>query len=128
MVPTVFGLLTLPIWLPAFLLVTFSLGWDGPEGGRESCFPAELFKLPVRTVRGGLADGLWSDCGLSALAGRGLVYSAALDEFLGRAPFRCGGRPDVGCSGPGMNPGPTLVAVRVALALRLVVMVFSFPA
>jgi hypothetical protein len=61
--PPVFALLTLPMaWLGPFLLTTFGLGWDAPIDGRESCFPADLFKLPVRT---------------GALAGWPMAYAAA---------------------------------------------------
>jgi hypothetical protein len=48
--PAGFGLLTAPtIYLAMFLLGMFCLGWDMPIGGRQSCFPADLFLLPVRT-------------------------------------------------------------------------------
>ncbi len=67
-VPVVFGPLTLPmVWLGISLLTTFSLGYDAPIGGRESCFPADLFKLPVRT---------------GALAGWPIAYGAAAASLL----------------------------------------------
>ena len=49
--PAVFALLTFPAGYPAmFLLGAFCLVEETtPIGGRHSCFPAELFLLPVRT-------------------------------------------------------------------------------
>jgi hypothetical protein len=49
--PAVFGWLTLPSIFPAtFLLGMFCLVEETtPIGGRHSCFPADLFLLPVRT-------------------------------------------------------------------------------
>jgi hypothetical protein len=66
--PAVFVALSWPmIWLGFSLLTTFSLGYDAPIGSRESCFPADLFKLPVRTT---------------ALAGWPMAYGAAATSLL----------------------------------------------
>ena len=64
----VFGTLIVPsISFAMFLVLVFCLGWDTPIGGRHSCFPADLFLLPVRT---------------GALAGWPLAYGAAAASLL----------------------------------------------
>jgi len=61
-IQAVFGVdITLMILLALYLLSVFAMG-DGDLAGRESCFPASLFTLPVRT---------------GALAGWPLAYAAA---------------------------------------------------
>jgi hypothetical protein len=69
MAPAAFALLTLPSMYPAmFLLGMFCLvEADTPIGGRQSCFPADLFILPVRT---------------GALAGWPIAYGTAAVSLL----------------------------------------------
>lgn len=64
----VFGALAMPlVCLAVYLLVVFSYGSEAALGGRESCFQAGLFRLPVRT---------------GALAGWPLAYGAAAAFLL----------------------------------------------
>jgi hypothetical protein len=64
----VFGTLIVPsIYLAMFLVLRFCLGWDAPIDSRQSCFPADLFLLPVRT---------------GALAGWPMAYGAVTAFLL----------------------------------------------
>src|SRR6516165_1262489 len=54
--PGFFAAITLPsVALAMYLLALFALGFDQHMDGRESCYPSDLFRLPVGT--GALA--LW---------------------------------------------------------------------
>ncbi|HEV3119492.1 MAG TPA: hypothetical protein VGY58_20715 [Gemmataceae bacterium] len=127
MAPAVFVPLTLPIvWFGITLLATCSLGWDAPIGGRESCFPAELFKLPVRT---------------GALAGWPMAYGAAAASLLWLAVAWLILRPWMSSFGghiplwwPAMLAMATLAWIQALLWLpfglpwlRVLLMVFLFP-
>jgi hypothetical protein len=127
MAPAVFVPLTLPIvWFGIALLTTFVLGWDAPIDGRQSCFPADLFKLPVRT---------------GALAGWPMAYGAAAASLLWLAvawlilqPWMSSFGGQVPQWWPAMLATATLAWIQALLWLpfglpwlRILLMVFLFP-
>jgi hypothetical protein len=124
----VFGTLIVPSIYPAmFLLGMFCLvEVNTPIGGRQSCFPADLFILPVRT---------------GALAGWPMAYGAAAASLLWLVLCGCIMRPwtslwsvSVPLWWPAMMAAAGLAWIQALLwlpfglpGLRVVVMLFLFP-